>query len=150
MLLLTEPLVPVTVRVAVVGGRGPPPPPPPPQEFTPPITNIASNTKRSCRRLRFHPANIAASTPANTNGRRFKSGASRAFAVFETVTVSGTDVVVELTLAGFGLTAQLAPPGAPVQVKLTCPVNPPLGSNVTLSVAVPPAAMVCEVPVAEK
>ena len=131
MLLLTEPLVPVTVSVALVGGRGPPPPPPP-QEFTPPIRNIASNTKRSCLRLRHNPASTTASTPANTKDRPLKRGASRAFAVLETVTVRGTVKVKAVKFAGLGLTVQLAPPGAPAHVKLIAAVMPPTLLSVTL------------------
>lgn len=67
-----------------------------------------------------------------------------------TVTVKGTDIVVLVRTAGFGPTAQFAPPVAPVQVSWTEPVKPPTEFSVTLNVAVPPAAMVCEVDAAVK
>jgi hypothetical protein len=133
IIFVPELLVPVTVRVALVGSRGTVPPPPPPQELIPATRNTASNRKTRCRGFLLTPARTAARIPANTNGRDLNEcGIKRAFVVLETVTVKGTDVVVELRLAGFGLTVQLAPPGAPAQAKLTWPVNPPTPFMVTL------------------
>ena len=78
------------------------------------------------------PAIITANTPANAKGSPFsRPGFNCALLVLETVTVNATDVVVELKVAGLGLTAQFDPLGAPVQVKLTCPLNPPEATKVT-------------------
>src|SRR5215475_1168235 len=70
---------------------------------------------------------------AKTKGRvRNGDGPRRAFVVLVTVTVSGIDVVLALRVAGFGLTAQVEPPGAPMQVKLTGPEKPPTPLRVRL------------------
>src|SRR5262249_21229061 len=82
-------------------------------------------------------------TPANTNGKLLNEpGLNCAFVVLETVTVNGTVKEVELRFAGLGATVQVAPPGAPVQVKFTAPVKPTTPFRVKLYVAVPPAPMV--------
>src|SRR6185437_10433002 len=102
MLAVCEPLVPVTIRVAVVGGfttgGGGVLLAEPPQAVRPPITNSIV--------LR--------------NG----TGMDRAFCVPETVTVIGTlkDEASKLTEAG--LTEQVVPAGAPEQLSATVPMKP--------------------------
>ena len=136
VVLETEPLVPVTVNVKLCGGGDEvDPPPPPPQEHTPTTRSAPSNIsiKRRCFGFLLHPTITTPNKPAKTKGKlRNGCGARRALAVLETVTVSGTEVVVALRVAGLGLTAQFAPVGWPVQLKLTCPAKPPTPFRVTL------------------
>jgi hypothetical protein len=132
MLLVKEPLVPVTVRVATVGGRCIVPPPPP-QDVIPTIRNTDKSMNMAYLRFLLAPQATIPTTAANRGDQVLKGeGPRRAFVVLETVTVKGTEVVVEVRLAGLGLTLQLAPPGAPVQVKLICPVKLPVAASVTL------------------
>jgi hypothetical protein len=65
-----------------------------------------------------------------SGGRRREPGAPSDAAVVETVTVTEA-AELPPTVAGFGETEQTtAPDGAPVQVKLTLSVKPPLTSHI--------------------
>lgn len=157
MLAVCEPLVPVTIRVAVVGGfttgGGGVLLAEPPQAVRPPMTNRAINASTAClrffRRLEASPMN----TPPNTNSivLRNGTGMDRAFCVPETVTVIGTleDEASRLTEVGF--TEQVVPAGAPEQLSATVPMKP-CDPIEMLYVAVCPDWTVAEVlpPVPEK
>src|SRR5215472_962323 len=98
------PLVPVTVKVALVGGPGVgvgagvgvgvgvgggAPPPPPPQELITATRNTVSSIMRRRPGSLMSPRTITASTPAKTQGKVRKGfGCRPALAVFETVTLS--------------------------------------------------------------
>src|SRR5215469_16248237 len=97
MLRLTVPLVPVTLRVALVLGLGVgvgvgvPPPPPPPQESIPPTSSTARAMGNACLGLRVAPISNPARTAAKAKGHpRSSDGATPAFCVLVTVTVKGT------------------------------------------------------------
>jgi len=76
-------------------------------------------------------------------GMRQTAGGAVEAAVVLTVTPKGT-AAVAVTETGFG-GLQVALEGAPVQVKLTVPVKPPVGLICRLYVAVCPAVTVVEV-----
>ena len=130
MLAVCEPLVPVTIRLAVVGGfttgGGGVLLAEPPQAVRPPMTNSAINASTAClrffRRLEVIPIN----TPPNTSNivLRNGTGIDRAFCVPETVIVIGTleDDASKSTEAGF--TEQVVPAGAPAQLSATVPMKP--------------------------
>src|SRR5215472_15321485 len=93
MLRLTVPLVPVTLRVALVLGLGVgvgvgvPPPPPPPQESIPPTSSTARAMGNTCLGLRAAPISSPARIAAKAMGQpRSLDGATPAFCVLVTVT----------------------------------------------------------------
>src|SRR5215831_15353238 len=131
MLRLTEPLVPVMLRVALVlglgvgvgvGGGGLPPPP---HESIPPRSRTATTIGKACLGLRVAPISNPARIAAKAIGQPRKPlGVTPALVVLVTVTVKGT--LVELAVKFRGLppfTVQVEPPGAPVQVKVTEPLK---------------------------
>src|SRR5262245_5791984 len=128
MVLLAEPLVPVTTIVATVfGGGGGGGGLPPPHEPTPTIIAQASSMNNAWRGFLRIPKSKPANANANTNGSVLNEvGASRAFVVLPIVTVRGAEVVLGVRFAEVGLSVQVEPPGAPVQVRFTVPLKPTL------------------------
>src|SRR6185437_7189363 len=129
MLAVCEPLVPVTIRLAVVGGftigGGGVLLAEPPQAVRPPMTNSAINASTACLRF-FRREAIPINTPPNTSNivLRNGTGIDRAFCVPETVIVIGTleDDASKSIEAGF--TEQVVPAGAPAQLSATVPMKP--------------------------
>src|SRR5208282_674156 len=98
---------------------------------------IAARTKASISRP-FRPGDRG-----GTGGRGRERGALSVGTVVRTVTVT---VVAELPkVTGFGETVQLVSAGAPVQVKVIVPDNPPRPPRLKLYAAGCPGATVAEV-----
>jgi hypothetical protein len=127
------------------GGPVPPPPPPAPQATqTPTTSKVAGNANLAGRRAAISLISIArASSPARSQGsqtRRRKLGGNLSSGARGTTIV--WPVVVTLTVAvtadgplkvsGVDGGVQVTPVGTFVQLKLTVPVNPPVGVIVTV------------------
>lgn len=148
---LWPPLVPVTVRVAIVGAFGAVVCvallfPPPPQATIPEITKAATPARTIFRLFFWAAHKPPIRTAAKVTGRPHNFGeADWAWSVVATETVIGTEMVLDEKPAVPGFRLQLTPAGAPAQESTTLPTKLFLLPRTRLYVAVCPAVTVAEV-----